>query len=289
MIAHVAEAGEGRGRVVLHLGPGMTPSETALDAAFKIAIAYNSEIESLFVENTQVLELSEFPFLRFVSLDGKTQTSCSRDIIERDFRLTGQILQRKVAELGRRQHIATHCKVIRDEPITALSKTCAESGPWNVVVLAEPLKPAAANSLIDILDRVHDTTGVVVAGPNAHRTFGPVVIIVEDRERLPGQLRAAQRLTTVTAGEIRVLLTVSNRSAEDADMLEAQVRLALADYPNVTLEPARHTLGRPLAIAEVIRRIKPGFVIARFGGLAVPRDDAFTLARSLESPLFLIR
>ena len=54
MIAHVAQAGEDRGRVVLHLQSGH-PSAIALEAAVRIARAFQSEIESLFVEDEQLL------------------------------------------------------------------------------------------------------------------------------------------------------------------------------------------------------------------------------------------
>ena len=53
MIAHVASSGEDRGRVVLQLG-SRTPNEVALNAAIRIARAFQSEIESLFVEDQQL-------------------------------------------------------------------------------------------------------------------------------------------------------------------------------------------------------------------------------------------
>jgi hypothetical protein len=51
MIAHVAEAGENRGRVVLHIGAGRQVADIAIDAALRVALAYQSEIETLVVED----------------------------------------------------------------------------------------------------------------------------------------------------------------------------------------------------------------------------------------------
>ena len=51
MIAHVAETGENRGRVVLQLGSAH-PSAIALEAAVRIAQAFQSEIESVFVQQS---------------------------------------------------------------------------------------------------------------------------------------------------------------------------------------------------------------------------------------------
>ena len=55
MIAHVAQAGEDRGRVVLHLRSA-NPSAIALEAAVRIARAFQSEIESLFVQDEQLMD-----------------------------------------------------------------------------------------------------------------------------------------------------------------------------------------------------------------------------------------
>ena len=56
MIAHVAQTGEDRGRVVLQLGSAH-PSAIALEAAVRVARAFQSEIESLFVEDDAALRL----------------------------------------------------------------------------------------------------------------------------------------------------------------------------------------------------------------------------------------
>ena len=69
MIAHVAQTGEDRGRVVLQLGSAH-PSAIALEAAVRVARAFQSEIESLFVEDTQLFDCAAYGFVREVSLTG---------------------------------------------------------------------------------------------------------------------------------------------------------------------------------------------------------------------------
>ena len=77
MIAHVAETGEDRGRVVLQLGSGH-PSAIALEAAVRIARAFQSEIESLFVEDEQLFDCAAYGFVREVSLTGRQQPGACR-------------------------------------------------------------------------------------------------------------------------------------------------------------------------------------------------------------------
>ena len=69
MIAHVAQSGEDRGRVVLHLRSSH-PSTMAVEAALRVARAFGSDLESLFVEDEQLFDCAAYSFAREVSLSG---------------------------------------------------------------------------------------------------------------------------------------------------------------------------------------------------------------------------
>ena len=97
MIAHVAAAGEGRGRVVLWLGCSTQASASAVDAAMLLARAFQSEVESLFVEDKQFFDLAEFPFARAIS-GAQGWQALPRENLEHTFRYVGAALQRQVAE-----------------------------------------------------------------------------------------------------------------------------------------------------------------------------------------------
>ena len=77
MIAHVAQTGENRGRVVLQLGSAH-PSIIALEAAVRIARAFQSEIESVFVEDEQLFDCAAYDFVREVSLTGRHSRAVSK-------------------------------------------------------------------------------------------------------------------------------------------------------------------------------------------------------------------
>ena len=85
MITHVAEAGEGRGRVVLHLTQS-APNPVAIDAAVRVARAFQSEIESLFVEDATLLDIAAFPFACEISLSGRQRRDLSPEAVERQMR-----------------------------------------------------------------------------------------------------------------------------------------------------------------------------------------------------------
>ena len=56
--------------MVLHLRSGR-PSTVALEAALRVARAFGSEIESLFVEDEQLFDCAAYGFAREVSLSGR--------------------------------------------------------------------------------------------------------------------------------------------------------------------------------------------------------------------------
>ena len=172
MIMHVAEAGEQRGRVVLQLRSGQ-PNAVALAAAFRIAQAFRSEIESLFVEDQQLLELAGFPFAREISLCGRRTRALSREDMARELRLMAHAISRQVERRAERRgssHAPPH-RLRRSR--RALATACAENGPWNVVALADPFTPGDGEALRLIFDSVTATTGLVIVGPQAKRSRRP--------------------------------------------------------------------------------------------------------------------
>ena len=135
MILHVAEAGEDRGRVVLRLGPLRPASDAALKAAVMVAQAFGSEMESLFIEDSQLFDLAGFPFVRETSLSGLTTRPISVPDLERDVKAIARALHRRVAEVAAPAKVRVRSRSMRDDPVRALAMACSEAGPWNVIAL----------------------------------------------------------------------------------------------------------------------------------------------------------
>ncbi len=288
MIAHVARKGEDKGRVVLRLCPTCQPSTIAIEAAVRVAQAFQSEIESLFVEEQQLLELSRFPFAREISLTGRTSRALSLEAMENEMRDMAAALSRRVAAIARAADVPFRARRERGEAIRVLAKACAESGPWNVVALGEPLSAAQTTTIAELFDTIADTTAIVVAGPRAARAVGPVVAAVEDLEHLPAMLRAAERLASTSDGIIKLLLVAESQA--HAQWMEDQARLMIGAQGDIKVAATQTARGEPQVIAEALRRLHGGFVIAMFGGLVVPREGNLkALVSALEGPLFLVR
>jgi len=287
MIAHVAQRGEDRGRVLVHLG-STRPSAVALQAAVRVAQAFQSEIESLFVEDEQLYDCASYGFAREVSLTGRQRRVMSAAGMRHDLRMAAQGARRQIEMLARRAEVPLRCRVVRDEPLRALSVACAESGPWNVVALAEPFTGNNGFMLKQLLMEVAGTTGLVVVGPKAQRISGPVVVAVEDSERLPALLQTAERLAALDDAQIVLLLVATDE--ERRARLDGAARLVIAEREDVRIVSAEVARGEAAVIAEALRRLCSGIVICQFGGLVLPdKGDLRPLAGVLECPLFLVR
>ena len=139
-----------------------------------------------------------------------------------------------------------------------------------------------------MISTIHGTTGVVVAGLMAHRIQGPIVAVVEEIERLGPMLKAADRIKEATGGPVKLLL-VGDRQDELA-WLEGEARLLFSDGEKTPFEVVLVEGADTLAVAEVLRRQGAGFVMAQYGGLAVPAEGSLRpLARALECPLLIVR
>jgi hypothetical protein len=272
----------------LRLCPTCQPSRVAIEAAVRVAQAFQSEIESLFIEEQQLIELARFPFAREISLTGRSRRALSPESIESEMRGMAASLARHIAAIARAADVPFRARSERGEAVGVLAKACAENGPWNVVALGEPLSTTQAASLAELFDAITDTTAIVVAGPKAQRSNGPVVATIEDLEHLPGMLRAAERLAAISGEAVRLLLVAE--SEEDARWMESQVRLMIGSHGEVKVDTIAIARAEPEVVAEALRRMRAGFVVALFGGLVVPREGSLrSLANSLEGPLFLVR
>jgi hypothetical protein len=287
MIAHIAESGEDRGRVVLHLKSGC-PSTIALEAAVRVARAFGSSVESLFVEDQQLFDCASYSFVREVSLTGVTSRALSPDTMMRDLHLAAQGARRQLEALARKAEVPLRCRVVRDEPLRALSIACAETGPWNVVALSEPFAAGDGLLLRQLLGEVSGTTALIAVGPKARRVTGPVVIALEDTQHLPDMLRAAERIAALDEAGIVLLLVASDE--EQLEHMDGEARLVVEAREDVRIQSAAVARGEAAAVAETLRRLRGGIVICRYGGLVVPDGgDLRPLASVLECPLFLVR
>lgn len=286
-VVHVAEAGENRGRVVLRL-VSAAPDRFAIEAALLVARAYQSELESIFIEDQHLVDLCAHPDVHEVSLCGRERRELSPVTLIRQFAYAARQAERRVAVMAERAEIQYRARTMRDDPVHALNRACAEAGPWNVIALADPVGTRDRSAVQRLLGEIVGATGIVLVGTAVRRIDGPVVVVVEDVERLPLMLRVAGRLAVERDSAIGVVLAGAGDDALAS--MDASVRLLLGDRADVRILQVRRAYRHAGAMHDALRRLGCGFVIGQAGGALLPADgDWGEFARSLECPLFVVR
>ncbi len=273
MIAHVAEASELSGRVVLWLDPEVNYPVARLEAPVRLAAAYGAEIETVVVADVAG-DMSEDVPLRLVGPAGLVART---DLVAQDrrFELLVTRCRRAVDEVGAAHGVKVRHTLAAGDAVDRISEMCLERGPWNIVALART--PASgSNSVIGtLLANVSGATGFLLCGEQRSKQ-SRVVVIVEDAERLPSMLRAAERLSAPRAP---LHIVIGADTADAYAEIESQSRLLASESTlPVLFEDAGPTYGVPGALTELIARLKPSLVIAVFGGSALA--DGRELARA---------
>ena len=287
MIAHVAEAGEDRGRVVVRLGAYAPSNPAALAAAVHVASAFQSEIEGLFIEDPLVFSAAARPYVRALSLSGEQRSDLSAQSLEFDTGHFTVAVQRELAALAKAHRVEFSARVVRDDVIGALATACAERGPWNIIVFAESILDDHRAGLVgDTATHVLGTTGLVAAGRSAVWHNGPIVIALEESDRLSGMVRAAQRLAAVAGDTILIQPVADDEIA--FDWLEGEIRLMLGDNPGVKVGTRPHHFGSSAVWLATLAAHRPRIILARHGGMIMPAGAIREPLAGLGCPVFLV-
>lgn len=281
MITHVAEASELSGRVVLWLDPESRCTPSVLDAPLRLARAYDAEIETIVVDQ-RADESGDVPFRRI----GHVGLPEVPPVAHR-FQLLAQRCRRTVEDAGRSHKVKVRHALAQGDAVDRISEMCLMRGPWNIVALTGTPSVGGQSVINALLANVSGATGFLLCGEaRTHRKTG-VVIIVEDGDRLPSMLRAAERLSL--PGAAIQLVIGAETSAEHAE-IEHQARLLTADASTVSFAQIGPTFGVPGAMTEIIARMKPSFVVARFGGTAIADGRELSRASAaIQAPILLVR
>jgi hypothetical protein len=286
MIAQVAGENGDRGRVVVRLGSFEVPSAAALAAAVHVARAFQSEVEGVFVEDPDLFLAASHGFVREVGHFAGRVRPLSPTVTASDTAHFAVAAQRDLATIAAAHRVRFEARAVREQAVPALARACAERGPWNIVAFGEPIADAeAAERVADALREVAGATGYVVAGRRAGWRRGPVVVAVEDVDRLPGQLRVARGLAAVDRDPVWLVPVASDVIGKD--WLEAELRMVEADLADVVVRPAIDAGAVGHALPTTLTAAEPRLVIARNGGLSAPADALPRVLLALDCPVFL--
>ena len=278
MIAHVAEASEASGRVVVWIDPLSPVSPLALETAARVASAFGSEIETVVIDAADLTRIREVPHRRVgrgLVVDAPADAAG----------LLGERQRRLAERWANAASVPIRHSVRNGHAIDRLAEMCASNGPWNIITLSSVPTSGLGPVISDILANISGATGVIVTGRKSRKQSGRVAIVAEDAERLPSMLRAAERLRS-SHSPIHVLIAAETKPAYAE--LDAQARLLVGNRPDVIFETTGPSRGVDGALDECLVRTAAGFVIARFGGLLLSGDTALSRLLNIGTAPFLL-
>lgn len=281
MIAHVAEASESSGRVVLWLDPASAVSAAAIDASARVAAAYGSEVETVVVGSGDIPFDGPVPVRRIPAARGSGAAPAAPDALAFSARRQQRETERAAARCG----IACRHALVDGDAFDRLAEMCQARGPWNIVGLTQAPSAGLGHIVSTVLANVSGATGVIAAPAAVDTARTSICVVIEDMDRMPSMLRAAERLRR-GAGEVRVLIAEQTRIAYDE--LETAVRLLTEGRPGIVFESAAPTFSVEGALDATLRRAAPAFVIARFGGALLPSSRALARTIALTAAPFLL-
>jgi hypothetical protein len=284
MIAHVAEASELSGRVVLWLDPESRCPPALLEAPVRLAAAYDAEIETVIVAGDQEGGY-DLPLGRVEAVASPELGEIS--VGERRFELLARRCRRAVDDAGAVRNVKVKHALASGDAVDRVAEMCVARGPWNIVALTRVPAFGGHSVVSALLANVGGATGFLLCCDKPRTETSRIVIIVEDADRLPAMLRAAERLLEKDG---TIHLVIGAETAAEYAEIDGQTRLLAADAKGLTFESAGPTFGVPGVLIETVARLKPSLVFARFGGSALA--DGRELARAsavMRAPILLVR
>lgn len=288
MIAHVAEASEQRGRVVLWLDAETLCRPQDLDAAVRLASAYGAEVETIFISPDAVIVEEGVParsVAHVVSGDAPEEAANDQAIMRSE--LLWRRLKRAAEIAGRTHGVAVHHALAQGNPIDRIAEMCLARGPWNIVAFTG--LPAFGGHIVmnELMANVGGATGFLLCSGGKVHAEGPILIFAEDAERLPAMLRAGERLSS---GDSKIHLVIAAETRPLFDDLDAHARLLADETYNVTFDPSAPTLGVPATLIEAAARLRPSLIIAPFAGAAIVNGrELARLAVATQAPILVVR
>lgn len=261
-------------------------AQAALETAARIAARLEAEVEGLFVEDINLLNLSDLSIGREVRRLSGEARKFDRPALEGEFRAEAARLRRTFETLLRGRHLRGGFRVVRGrvdvEVVTAAegadllilgieSHRTRRSGPPGSTALAAAIRARGSVLLLRSAAPTVDRGIAVFDGsPGAIRALEAAADIVEDKE-----------------GELVVVL--AGATDEENDKLEAAARKAL---PAGEFRTATFRRGVPIelsALCGLVHETAAGALVIAGDNPLLTKDGHGSLLETLGCPLLIVR
>jgi nucleotide-binding universal stress UspA family protein len=213
--------------VVLDASP---ENPAVLETAVGLAAGLRTELQALFVEDTNLLRLTELPFLRAVDPFSGATRELSSQSMEQGIRAYASLAREALARTASRSRVRWSFRTVRG---TGASGALTVASDADLVILGSPSRPTDPATR----EAVSKATGSVLVLRERVRPGGGPVLVLYDGT--PGSLRAVEIASSLasTWRAPLVLLTPAGSPEAPPELVERLTagvhRLSRVDVPAV--------------------------------------------------------
>lgn len=262
-----------RPRILVRMGYGPA-SAAAMQAAINLARAYNFDIDGVLVEDRRAAAAGALSCARVISPFGRRSWAMAEGDMTRELRAVAAALRHRMEQMAASAQIGLRFQ----------QETAAPGEPHPFVVLGEFPENGEGDALLTILTSDARVSGIMLTGPRARASSGPVAVIIEDAASAPSLLAAARRLASVSRGSVVAIPVASDWS--QVNRIEEAVQPA-GDAVDFFY---RDLIEDPMNVLVALRKIGAGFTVGAFGQRFVANEAILRkIVGLIHTPLLLVK
>ena len=260
-------------------------SMAALNIAAELAAAQEAELEGLFVEDINLLQLCEFPFVREISIWGSANRCVDRADTERQLRIRAQWLKSILADVAKKQNIPWKFRVARGG-VSAEVMAAAENADLTILggsgwSMARP--NMSGSTVRTMVSRGRGLTMIIQQGMSFQP---PAQVLFTGTELSEKALSVALSLSRKKDLSLLLLMAVDRKE------MQGEIQQRAKDIcAGRSVQVAMHVVqGSDLnKIASAVRFLGPGPLFIPCEEPRLRGESLQKLISSLNNPVFLVR
>lgn len=201
-------------------------SVAALRAAAQLAALMGAELQGLFVEDINLIQLAHFPFSQEVGSYTASRRRLDNSSMERQMRAIARAIRQAMAEVANQAHVRWSFQVARG-PVTAELLAAAEAALLLSMGRAGRRRRKSLGSTVQSV--VSRTSRPVLILDEEGQLKYPLTVLYTGSPAADRALRLAIQLTQRTPSELRVLIWAGEGQTESAERLQKRMEQLAAD------------------------------------------------------------
>lgn len=269
-------------RILIALDASLN-SHAALEAAVNLAEILQSDLLGLFVEDINLLRLTELPFVREVRFAERDVQRLDQETLVRKLRARAALLRHELEEMASERKLTSSFRVIRG-PIdrellaAALDADLVALGRLGHTVIRQNPLGSTARAIVS-------RAAAAVLLVKTDVGSGPVIALYDGSENGHRALLLAAELAN-HVGDLRVLVWASD---EQTAYARRQYAIQLLEKTDIQLQFQHLSGDDPRRVIEWVDRQKGSLLILGGGEINLPEDIARILVDEAQQHLLFLK